>query len=61
LNQKKGYEKMDPPLYERNGFIGAAARFYHRTYIADYIGFILLQAAYLLVSRSVFKTITVLI
>lgn len=43
---------MDPPLYERGGFVGAAARFYRRTYIADYVGFILLVAAYMIVSQD---------
>ena len=43
---------MDTPLLERTGFAGAAARFYHRTYFADYVGFVLLEAAYLLVSQD---------
>lgn len=41
---------METSLQERPGFVGAAARFYHRTYFADYVGFVLLEAAYLLVS-----------
>ena len=37
---------MDPPLTQRPGTLGALARLYQRTYLADYIGFLLLQAAY---------------
>ena len=38
--------RMDPPLNQRAGILGAAARIYQRTYLADYIGFLLLQGAY---------------
>jgi diacylglycerol diphosphate phosphatase / phosphatidate phosphatase len=37
---------MATPLSERSGVLGAFARFYRRTYLGDYIGFVLLQAAY---------------
>ena len=47
---------MDPPLSERVGFVGAAARFYHRTYFADYVGFVLLEGAYVLVRQAMLHT-----
>lgn len=40
---------MKVPLHERPGFVGALARFYHRSYFADYVGFALLVGAYMLV------------
>ncbi|KPI39903.1 Diacylglycerol pyrophosphate phosphatase 1 [Cyphellophora attinorum] len=39
---------MATPLSERPGVLGAFARFYRRTYLGDYVGFVLLQAAYLI-------------
>jgi hypothetical protein len=40
---------MSTPLHDRAGFVGATARFYNRTYFGDYVGFILLEVAYMVV------------
>jgi diacylglycerol diphosphate phosphatase / phosphatidate phosphatase len=37
---------MEPPLSERPGLLGAVVRIYQRTYLGDYIGFLLLQLSY---------------
>lgn len=39
-------------LLDKPGFPGAVARFYRRSYAADYVGYVLLQLAYFAVSLS---------
>ena len=41
------FTSMSTSFSERPGLVGAIARFYRRTYFADYVGLVLLQAAYL--------------
>lgn len=41
---------MPRPITEAYGLIGAVARFWQRSYAADYVGFALLEVAYMGVS-----------
>lgn len=37
-------------LWQQSGVMGALVRFWHRSYAPDYIGFLLLETAYILVT-----------
>lgn len=43
---------MAPPLTSQPGALGAAARFWQRSYAPDYLGIVLLEVAYELVGAS---------
>lgn len=45
-------KKMAPPLTQKQGALGAIARFWQRSYAPDYLGIVLLEVAYELVSIS---------